>query len=312
MRIPDRGGFLAGPRVIGKRAGRSAAGLLLAAHTGAAGVPPQETPGMLAGYRLDEESATHWRLPRRLAEISGLAMTGDGRLLGHHDEAGVVFELDFRGGSVVKEFPVTDGDAAVPGDFEGIAVVEETVYLVTSGGRLYEFREGGDEEPVLFTVYATGVGRRCEIEGLTYDEGRRLLLLLCKRPLGDAPKGRLEVHAWSVDRRALDGDSGFAFTEEEVSRRLEGGESRASFRPSGIEWHAPSGNFIIVAAREQAVAEVTPEGRVVGARRFPAAWHRQIEGVSFAQDGALIVADEGTGGRGRLTVYPAASREVER
>ena len=36
----------------------------------------------LASYSLAAETATHWKLPRRLAEISGLAVTIDNRLLG--------------------------------------------------------------------------------------------------------------------------------------------------------------------------------------------------------------------------------------
>ena len=267
------------------------------------GTVPLQTSGVLAGYELGEERATHWRLPRRLTEISGLAVTRDGRLLAHHDEAGVVFELDYRTGAIVKEFALADGEAPVRGDFEGIATVEERIYLVTSAGRLYEFHEGTDREPVLFTMYATGVGQRCEIEGLAYDASRRALLLLCKRPVGQAPAGRLRVHAWSVDRRQLDENGGVVLEVGDFSRHL----GTNGFRPSGIEWHPDSGRLLIVAARQQAIAEVTPDGAIAAVRRFSAGWHRQVEGVTLAPDGSLIVADEGAGGRGRLTVYPAVS-----
>ena len=299
---------------------RPAAGVRPAAITGLAlaaalappsapgGALPLQPPGVLAGYELGEEEATVWRLPRRLVEISGLAMTGDGRLLAHHDEAGVVFELDTRTGAVVKEFALSDGEAPVPGDFEGIATVEERLYLVTSGGRLYEFRAGADRESVLVTMYATGVGRRCEIEGLAYDASRRALLLLCKQPLGEAPAGRLLVHAWSVDRRQLDENGGVVLAVGDFARRL----GTRGFHPSGVEWHPDSGRLLIVAARQQAIAEVTPDGDVLTVRHFSAGWHRQIEGITFGPDGALIVADEGAGGRGRLTVYPAPLREPGR
>ena len=62
-------------------------------------------------------------------------------------------------------------------------------------------------------------------------------------------------------------------------------------------------NFV-VAARQRAIAEITPDGQVVSVRQFSAKWHRQVEGITFAADNTLIVADEGAGGNAGITVYP--------
>ena len=48
------------------------------------------------------------RLPRRLREISGLAVTSDGRLFGHDDERAVIYEIDVEGGQIVKSFAIGD------------------------------------------------------------------------------------------------------------------------------------------------------------------------------------------------------------
>ena len=58
----------------------------------------------------------------------------------------------------MKEFQLADVGDPVADDFEGIAVAEGRIYLVTSAGRLYECREGADGASVLFQVYATGPG----------------------------------------------------------------------------------------------------------------------------------------------------------
>ena len=255
----------------------------------------------LGDYGLQAGSATRWELRRRLREISGLAMTSDHRLLAHNDEAGVVFEIDYRDGSIVKEFRLADVGDPVADDFEGIAVADGRIYLVTSSGRLYECPEGADGESVLFTVYATGVGRDCEIEGLAYDEGARELLLMCKDPRSEDLLGKLAIHRWSIDDKRLVDDSPTVIPVGDFARRI--GSNR--YRPSGIERHPLSGNYFVVAARQGAIAEVTPAGEVLAARRFTAGWHRQIEGIAFAADGALIVSDEGGDGRASLTVYPA-------
>ena len=256
----------------------------------------------LESYTLDPETATHWKLPRDLEEISGLAMTGDQRLLAHNDERAIIFEIDYLQGSIVKSFQLADMNFPVAGDFEGIAATDDGIFLVTSSGRLFEFREGASGESVLFNVYTTGVGRDCEIEGLTYDRSQRGLLLMCKDARSLEMEGQLAIYQWSIDKKQLNGDVRLVIPVAEFSRHISG----RKFHPSGIERHPVSGNYYVIAARQVAIAEITPAGQVVAVRKFPARWHRQVEGITFAADGTLIIADEGAGRKGRLTLYPVS------
>ncbi len=98
----------------------------------------------LESYNLKAGSARQWKLPGRLQEISGLAMTPDNRLLAHNDEKGIIVEIDYQSGSIVKAFGLTDLSKPVADDFEGIAVADARIYLVSSSGRLYECPEGAD------------------------------------------------------------------------------------------------------------------------------------------------------------------------
>ena len=259
-----------------------------------------QTEVSLGSYGLKAETAAHWKLPGRLREISGLAMTTDGRLLAHNDERGVVYEIDSRDGSIEKEFQLADMVHPVAGDFEGIAAAGEQIYLVTSSGRLYECREGADRESVLYNVYATGTGRDCEIEGLAYDGSRRALLLMCKGSRSADLEGEVAIYHWSIDEKQLSDPPRTVIPVVEFSRPI----AETKFQPSGIERHPVSGHYFVVAARQKAIAEITPQGRVLAVRRFPAQWHRQVEGITFAADNTLIVADEGAGGKARLTLYP--------
>lgn len=255
----------------------------------------------LNSYELKAETATHWKLPGHLLkEISGLAMTLDNRLMAHNDEEGVIHEIDYQKGAFVKTFQLADLKWPEKGDFEGIATVNDQVYLVTEEGRIYECSEGAAGESVLFNVYATGVGRDYHIEGLAYDANQRALLLMCKESRKDDLKEYLFIYHWSIDDKQLIEDAHIQIPLIEFTRQI--GEK--NFQPTGIEKHPISGNYFVIADGQKAIAEITPDGHIVTAKQFPAQWHRKPEGITFAADGTLIIADEGDGKKARLTLYP--------
>ena len=255
----------------------------------------------LVSYDL-EEPTRRFKLPKRLREISGLAMLAGNRLLAHDDERGVIVEIGLRDGSIAKAFALGDGRDPVADDFEGIAAAEGRLYLVSSAGRLYEFGEGEDGGAVLYNSYATGVGRDYEIEGLAYDPDQRVLLLVSKNPRSRGQAGLIAIYRWSVDTKEFAEVGRIVLEASALARRID----QKKFQPSGIERHPVSGNYFLVAARQRAVAEITPRGRVVAVMKLAAGRHPQAEGIAFAADNTLIIADEGAGKRARLSFYAVA------
>jgi hypothetical protein len=76
------------------------------------------------------------------------------------------------------------------------------------------------------------------------------------------------------------------------------------YRTSGIERHAASGNYVLVAGPERTLLEVSPKGTLVAARALPRQLHKQPEGVTLIGDSLLAIADEGGTGRATMTCYP--------
>ena len=71
--------------------------------------------------------------------------------------------------------------------------------------------------------------------------------------------------------------------------------------PSGLALAPGSDHFLLVTARQNVVAEITLGGVLLGITSLDKGRHQQTEGVAFLSDGTLIMADEGSGRRGRLT-----------
>jgi uncharacterized protein YjiK len=276
---------------------RVTTGLAIALGTFAPLAPAAEDT-VLSHYSFAADSLVQWKLPKKLTEISGLAATPDGRLFAHGDEQGVVYQIDYANGSLIKAFAL--GDPAVRDDFEGIAVAGDVVYLVTSNGTLYRARVGGDGEHVGYQRSETGIQVQCEIEGLAVDSAGRELLLACKASRAAAQRDVRTIYRWSLQEQRVVAAHSISIDATAVARRLD----TKDFNPSGIEYAGAAGHMILVAARQRALVEVDATGSVVAALRLPLSdRHRQPEGIAIAPDGRLIIADEGGNGRAHLGVY---------
>jgi len=253
---------------------------------------------VLCQFPLTDDSLMQWSLPGRLNEISGLALTQDQRLLTVDDEVGIVYELNYDDGRLVKAFAL--GKPTVKNDFEGIAVLDQLVYLVTSKGRLYVAAEGADGQRVSFDNWKTGLGKQCEIEGLAQSDSRSRLYLLCKGVYRNADIVGLTIFSWSPARQQVMEDESVLLPAREIAQKLR--VDRIS--PTGLTIDADSGNFIIVAARERALIEITEDGKLVEAKKFTLdSRHRQAEGIELTSDGRLLITDEGGTHKARLAVY---------
>lgn len=274
--------------------------LLLAAafHAPAAIAQPTATGSLLERYPLTAESSAQWRLPDKLNEISGLALTDDARLLAITDESAIVYELDYTEGRLVKAYAL--GEPTERGDFEGIAWFEGRVWLVTSKGKIYESTEGEDGERVSFEAFETGIGKSCELEGLAYRESDSMLLVLCKKIRKKSNLESLAIFAWSTTTRELVEEKTIAMPDREIAKALR----LTRLNPSGIAIDERSGNLLIVAARQHALVELDADGGFVSARVLPlTARHPQAEGIEILPSGDLLIADEGGGHRARLALY---------
>ena len=259
--------------------------------TAATQVPPLLTQL----YDFDGESV-RVGLRHRVDEASGLAATEDGRLFTHGDEEAVVYEVDPVAGTLLKRFRM--GVPELRGDFEGIAIAGDRFFLISSHGLLLEFAEGADDESVSFRGVDTGLGNRCEVEGLAYEPATEALVAACKSvPGGD--ETFITLYRIRLSDLVVDPDAIHVPTAE-----LDAVGLVDHFAPSGVAVDRETGSLFLISARQESIIQVTADGHVLAGFHFGSDRHPQAEGISVLPDGTLLLVDERQEGRARLTAYP--------
>lgn len=259
-----------------------------------------ESPETSAADTWGPDDFRQWKLPGRLREISGLALTSDERLLAITDERAIVYELDYELGGIVKSFGL--GNPIVRADFEGIAVLDGTIWLMTSDGTLLAAKEGPDGRSVRYQRYETGHGDHCELEGLGQDRSAGTLILVCKE--ANKKKQDLMIFEWSVSSEGIEHVRDIVLPERAITRRID----KKHISPSGIAVDPQTRERVIVAARQHALARLGEDGELLDVIILKKKGrHKQAEGIEITMDGRMLIADEGGDGRARLAVYPAGT-----
>lgn len=239
----------------------------------------------LSSYNLADGNPATARLPGELREISGLACDGRGRVFCHNDEQAIVFQIDPVRGNILERFSV--GDRTFRRDFEGIAIADSLMFLVTSDGKLYEFTKAPPHGRSPARTYAVGLSPGWDIEGLCYDPATRSLLIACKE--NPHEKRFRHVYAFSLKSRELQKTPRFVVDIQSIQKKAK----IKDFHPSAIERHPTSGTFFILSSSEPAILELSPSGELLAAVRLPDAIHRQPEGLTFDGDLTLYISNEG-------------------
>jgi hypothetical protein len=278
--------------------------------TSSAGVAEPAGAVDLAASQPSAPPLSQRRLAAELHEISGLAVTRDGRVFAHGDEDATVYQLDPRTGEVTARFglaPTGDdpdlgkkgGGGRLAGDFEDIAIAGDRFFLVSSNGVLLEFAEGKDGGSVPYRAYPTGLEKVCEVEGLAHDPSTESLLLLCKTMREKSERRQTAVYAWSLSGRALEEKPRFVVPWSALDQ-VTGGKG---FNGSALALVPGGRSLLMVAGPQRLFAEVGVDGSPIRGGALDQRTLSQPEGLAFLPDGTLLAASEGGKGDAVLASY---------
>lgn len=243
------------------------------------------------------KDSKQFKLSHHLNEISGLASSEDGRIFTHDDERGIIYQINYSNGKILKRFAINN---SIPNrDFEGIAIVKNKFYLVTSSGDIYEFKEADNGKNSKSEIYKTGLTVSYNIEGLCYDSLTNSLLIACKGYPGKKLKGYRAVYSFNLKEKRLKPKPRFLLSLKHLDKKY----GLKNFSPSAIEYNSKTGTFFILSSHVKAVIEVSVDGKVLNGISLSGKIHIQPEGLTFTKDMKMIISDEGRGGRGTITIY---------
>lgn len=243
-------------------------------------------------------------LPYVLEEISGLSHIDNGLLACVQDENGKVFFYDTKERKITKSIKFSNS-----GDYEGIEVINDTAYVVSSNGDMFEFSIQQREPDVV--VYKTPLSKKNDIEGLGYDPMTNSLLIACKDN-SDLDKKKIDGKAiFSFNRQdhKMDKKPIFSITKKDIKLFFESNkdgtydEKRINFKPSGIALHPIQNKYYVLASVGKMLLVVNRNGQIEASYPIAPRLLGQPEGICFAPNGDMFISSEGEGDKGYILKF---------
>ncbi|MCJ7757695.1 MAG: SdiA-regulated domain-containing protein [Gillisia sp.] len=226
-----------------------------------------------------------WELPDILSEVSGIAMMDNNRIASIQDEDGIIFIYNLKTSKIEQK--VEFGDS---GDYEGIALVGTTAYVLRSDGSIFEVNEFANQTTpaIKHTIPLKG---KYDFEGLCYDKKNNRLLLNIK----DMDKDEFKpIFAFDLSTKQLNPEPVFNINfNDPVFDIMEVKKSGKILRPTEIGIHPLTGNIYVLEAKNPKLLILDPTGKPLKLYVFKEEQFRQAEGLSFSKEGKLYISNEG-------------------
>ena len=233
--------------------------------------------------------AKKWEMPKQLLEISDLSYIDEQRFACVQDELGTIFIYNTASSKVEKEIPFGG-----VGDYEGLAVVGENVWVLRADGKLFEVSNINAPKPAV-KEYGTHLTMKQDSEGLCYDKKNNRLLIAIKGAELDTEdyKG---IYAFDLASKKMDQQPVFKIDllNEVFQSNGSGKKKKGSINPSGIVIHPLNGDMYITDGRDSKLLITDADGSIRKLYQFNRKEFAQPEGIAFNSAGDLFIANEGT------------------
>lgn len=282
-----------------------------------AALPEASSPAEINGnfpYDL-KQPAESFKLPEALTEISAIDMYRKNKLVCVNDEKGKVYIYDMK-----KDELKESVDFGSKGDYEGIANVNDTIYVLSSNGNLHQIT-GFETEKQQTREFKTPLNEKNDTEGLCYDAKYHRLLIACKQDAGNGLKGVKAIYAFDLKTMELiprpvylirlDALKNFLLENDkqkliiqDVQSFFDSEKGDLAFQPSEVAIHPVADEIYVISSVGNLLVVMNRIGAILHAAPLDPNLLKQPEGICFADNGDMYISDEGRSHHGNILYFP--------
>jgi uncharacterized protein YjiK len=242
----------------------------------------------------DAEVLITWLLPETLLEVSGIAWLDADHFACVQDEMGTVFLFNVRLNKIDREIPF-----GPKGDYEGIAIVDKSLYVLRADGALFAIENfPGAERKV--KMYTTGLKEKQDSESLTYDKKNNRLLIAVKGPDPNSSdyKG---IYSFDLKSKSMLPTPVYKINlNDKIFEDVNKGKPKNSISPSDLAIHPTTGDLYILEGTKPKLLIMNKTGALLSLHELKGPDFPQPEGISFSPDGKMYISNEGNKGEGNI------------
>jgi hypothetical protein len=243
-----------------------------------------------------KNTAEIWELPDELVEISANVLIDDKRMACIQDNLGIIYIYNLENKSVERKI-----NFAGKGDYEGLAVVNKTFYVLRSDGFIYEVQEGKGSARSVKT-YDLPLTAIHDTESLFFDKTKnRLLVGVKERDLtASDTKG---VYSFDLGTNKMNEIAVMQIGNGKTENR-KGKKGVGKIKPSDLAIHPTSGEVYILNGPSSELLIAKPGGEITKTIQLDKTVFPQPEGLCFNTSGELYISSEGgKKAKGIIAVY---------
>jgi hypothetical protein len=243
----------------------------------------------VSGYRLAKPDAV-LSLPDTLREISALTVLDNDHVACVQDENGIIFTYDILRNRITEQYRF-----GADGDYEGIAKVNDLLYVLRSDGNLFRV----DKEKRTAGFISTHIPCK-DSEGLFFDAITDRLWISCKKMNENSGMGKDKLPVYAVDVQTNKRDEEpflilDVVTIQKFVLQKNLHVSSLRLRPSAIARHPLTKKIWILSATDHLLLVLNADGTPEQAELLDPLLFPQAEGITFFPNGDVLISNEAKG-----------------